>query len=211
MRIAMMAALMATCGTMGMGCAQGRGVLERIIGPRPIALVRKMEDPKSADNRRDGIIRLMQKDFAKREPYTKRYRQIAQNDPDFTVRAAAVRALNAARDKQAVPVFIARLGDEHQLVRWQAAKALANVPDPSAVEPLTRILGNTSEDKDVRIAAADALRHYRDASAARALIATLNARDFGVAWQARWSLRAMTGQDHRYDEKAWAESIARTG
>jgi hypothetical protein len=179
-----------------------------VSGNTPIKFVRMMEDSSSPDRRRQGIYELVKRDFGQREPYTARYRQIAQADADFTVRAAAVRALNWSRDTSAVPVFIAALNDASELVRWEAAKALANVPDPSAVDPLTRTLTSAGENRNVRIAAADALRHYRTAPVARALVGTLNGRDFGIAWQARHSLRTMTGRDLRYDDRAWLQYLA---
>lgn len=194
----------------GIGCS-GNSIVDRVIGPKPISSVRMMEDANSPDHRRQGILQLAKSDFGRHEPYTKRYRQIAQSDPDFTVRAAAVRALNWARDKEAVPVFIAAMADANELVRWQAAKALSNVPDASAVDALTRAVGNGAENKDVRMAAAKALRHYRTAPVARALVATLNGKDFGVAWHARRSLRDITGQDFRFDDKKWAEYLAGAG
>jgi hypothetical protein len=89
------------------------------------------------------------------------------------------------------------------MVRWEAAKALSNIPDPSAAEPLSRTLGNQAETKDVRIAAAEALRHYRTMGVARVLAASLSGRDFGLAWQSRWSLKILTGKDLGYDESAW--------
>ena len=177
-------------------------------GKTPVKAVQMMEDQSSPDRRRQGIYRLVVNDFGQREPYTARYRQIAQEDTDFTVRAAAVRALNWSRDKTAVPVFIAALSDKSELVRWEAAKALTNVPDASAVEPLIRAVGNTNETRDVRIAAADALRHHRTLAVARALVSTLSGKDFGLAWQARQSLLEITGADYRYDEHAWLEFLA---
>jgi hypothetical protein len=178
-----------------------------ITGKTALKAVKLMEDSHSADNRRKGIYELVKTDFGQRDPYTRRYRQIAQSDPDFTVRAAAIRASNWSRDKQAVPVFIAALNDQNELVRWEAAKALANVPDASAVDALTRTVGNAAETKNVRMAAADALRHYKNLAAARALVATLGGKDFGLAWQSRQSLRKMTGNDLRYDERAWLEYL----
>ena len=193
----------------------GPGFLGRtwnvVTGRTPIRAVRMMEDSRSADNRRKGICELAENEFARREPYTRRYRQIAQNDPDFTVRAAAIRALNWSRDMAAVPIFIAALKDANELVRWQAAKGLVNVPDESALGPLTRAVGDANESKNVRIAAADALRHYRNLGAARALVATLEGKDFGVAWQARKSLKHITGRDLRYDERAWLEYLTSAG
>jgi len=174
-----------------------------VTGNTPLHAVKMMEDQSSPDNRRKGIYALVERDFGQREPYTKRYRQIAQSDTDFTVRAAAIRALNWSRDTEAVPVFIAALSDQNDLVRWEAAKALSNIPSPTALEPLTRALGNATESKNVRIAAAKALRHYHNLASARALVNTLEGKDFGVAWQARHSLVEITGKDLRYDERAW--------
>jgi hypothetical protein len=178
-------------------------------GKKPADAAHMMLDQNSADHRRQGIYRLVQYDFAQRPPYTKMYQNLASTDADFTVRAAAVRALNWSRDQSAAPVFITALGDKSELVRWEAAKALINVPDPSALAALTRAVSDANESKDVRIAAADALQHYRNLNSARALVSTLGGKDFGVAWQARQSLHAMTGADYRYDESAWLDFLSR--
>jgi HEAT repeat protein len=164
---------------------------------------KKMEDPYFPDERREGIAKLSNRNFGRGEPYTQRYQQIAQTDDDYLVRAAAIRALNRARDQSATPIFVNALSAKEPQVRLEAAKALANVPDAAAVGPLLRLTGDANENKDVRIAAADALRHYRRNEVARALVALLNDRDFGVSWQARQSLRALTGRDLQYDEAAW--------
>jgi hypothetical protein len=39
----------------------------------------------------------------------------------------------------------------------------------------------------------------------------LNDDDFGVSWQARQSLELLTGQDFRYDPKAWLNYLAVAG
>jgi hypothetical protein len=182
-------------------------LFDMVRGHTPIADVKLMENPDSADARRRGIYNLMRRDFGQREPYTRRYRQIAQGDPNATVRAAAIRALNASRDKAAVPVFVAALTDPSEMVRLEAAKALSNVPDPTASEPLMRVLGNQAETRDVRIAASEALRHYRNLDVARVLAGTLGGRDFSIAWQSRWSLKVLTGSDYGYDERAWVDYL----
>ena len=64
------------------------------------------------------------------------------------------------------------------------------------------------ETRDVRVACADALRSYKTPEVARVLIGVLNDRDFAVAWQARQSLRLMTGHDYRYDDNAWVQYLA---
>lgn len=164
---------------------------------------RKMEDPYFPDERRDGIARLSNRTYGRSEPYTTRYQQIAQTDDDFIVRAAAIRALNRARDDSATPIFVKGLTDKQPQIRLESAKALANLPDSTAVPTLLRIVADTGENKDIRIAATDALKHYRKNEVARALVSLLNDRDFGVSWQARESLRIITGRDLEYDEAAW--------
>ncbi len=115
--------------------------------------------------------------------------------------------LNCARDKSATPVFIQALHDSNPLVRLEAAKALANIPDAAAMEPLKTLVADPTEDRDVRIAAAHALRFYRNLDVARALVSVLNGREFGVAWQARHSLVTLTGKDLHYDESAWLKYL----
>ena len=39
------------------------------------------------------------------------------------------------------------------------------------------------------------------------LVPLLNQKDFSIAWQARKSLQAMTGQDKAYDGGAWLQYI----
>jgi hypothetical protein len=185
----------------------GQGMAYGFEGDRPNRAVRRMEDNTSADTRRRGIIDLVRWDFALDGPYVKRYRQIAAGDPDPLVRATAIRALNRARDAGARQIFINALSDASTEVRLEAAKALDNLPEPGAAAALMRVVSNPEEDKDVRIAAAGALRHYKSLEVARALIPRLGEGDFGVAWKARRSLRAITGKDLRYDEAAWLAYI----
>jgi hypothetical protein len=174
---------------------------------RPGRAARLMENAGSADARRRGINDLVRWDFAQDGPYIRRYRQIAQDDPDPLVRATALRALNRSRDAAARPLFVTALRDPSVEVRLEAAKGLVNLPDPNAAAPLIRVVSNPEEDRDVRIAAAEALRYYKSVEVARALIPRLSEREFGVAWQARRSLRRITGRDHHYDEAAWLAFI----
>lgn len=177
------------------------------LGDRPARAVRMMEDRKSADVRRRGMNGLVRWDFAQRDPYTRRYRQIAEAETDAMARAVALRAANRSRDDHARSLFIKALSDSSPLVRLEAAKGLISLPAPEAVAPLIAAVNNPAEEKDVRIAAAEALKHYQQLDVARALAARLNERDFGVAWQSRRSLRRLTGRDHGYDESAWLEYL----
>jgi HEAT repeats len=174
-----------------------------------------MNDEGNADARRSGIINLvMFYSYAKKPPYTDRYKLLAQKDPDFTVRAMAIRALNISRDASATGIFIAALDDDNELIRLEGVKALVNVPDPAAIPILEHILDGRRESAldgtrlpdeamDVRIAAADALRRYPKLDVARNLVGYLNEQDFGVAWQSHRSLGVLTGRDFQYDQGAW--------
>ena len=194
------------------GCAQvertatlTRRTFESFTGGTALKAARAMYNEQLPDERRKGINKLVEHEYGRRAPYTKRYIELASADPDFLVRATAIRALNISRYKPATPVFIAALKDKdaHPMVRLEAAKALANVPDPDAAKLLIDAVQNATEDRDVRIAAADALKHYKQIDVARTLAGTLRGNDFGLAWQSRRSLEDLTGRDLRYDQSAW--------
>src|SRR5258706_9387126 len=173
------------------------------------AEARKLFEP-NPDHRRAGIIYLSDQSPGRRDPYAKQYLNMARTDSDPAVRSMALRALNRARDKRAVPVFLAALDEKNDDIRLEAAKGLANIPDPSAMTPLMRHLDSPDENVDVRVACADALRLYRTSESAQVLVRALRDRNFGVAWQARKSLQLMTGKDYRYDPAAWLAFLSGT-
>lgn len=187
-----------------------RHILQAIRGDTPIKYATEMEDAHSPDTRRIGILRLASFRFARTNPiYAKRWDQIA-TDPaaDPTVRAAAIRAMNHARDRRHTQTFVDGLGDADPAVRLEAAKALANVPNDAAVPKLIDRLQH-DDNQDVRIACADALRLYKTPEVARALVGVLPERQFGVAYRARESLILMTGHNFRWDEAAWLDYFAK--
>jgi HEAT repeat protein len=185
------------------GARFSRSLAEYFTGNTPLVAAQKMEDQYSPDQRREGINRLVAREFGRRPPYTTRYQQIAQLDSDWLVRAASIRALNRSRDDTATQIFIDALRDENALVRLEAIKALNNVPDPKGMPMLVQLANDPGQSRDIRIAATEALRHYPQFDVARALMNLLDDRDFSLAWQARRSLRTMTGADLRYDVPAW--------
>ena len=191
------------CGTIDSTGTYFQRLTNRVRGVTPLSAARQMEDPDFPDERRNGIDRLSDYPFGREAPYTDRYEQIAQHDADWLVRATAIRALNRSRWTHATPIFIRALNDDNAFVRVEAAKALSNVPDRRAVPLLVHLVGNETEDRDVRIASADALRHYRTMEVGRTLAGQLNDREFAIAWQSRRSLQSLTGKDLRYDESAW--------
>lgn len=192
------------------------------LGKTPARYARMMESDTSADMRRTGILELVSRyEFARAEPYTRRYWQIAQGDRNSLVRAAAIRALNRSRNRAAITVYLAAMDDPSVMVRLEAAKALANVPEKKAIPVLLRHMTGEidirSEDgrmerqqehRDVRLACADALRNFAERDVARALVDILRDRDFEVSWQARKSLVLMTGRDYRYNQARWRDYLA---
>lgn len=200
------------------GCHTGAGqelaeftqrVGDLISGNTAVNDAVRMEDRDFPDERRVGINRLVARSYGRNEPYTERYAQIAGNDPDALVRATAIRALNRARDASATDVYIAGLSDQDAMVRLEAAKALINLPDSAAISPLIARMRDQRETIDVRIAAAEALRHYPNLEVARNLAAMVQERQFSIAWQARRSLMALTGSDYRYNEPEWLRHLTR--
>lgn len=177
-------------------------VADNLTGETPARYARMMESA-NPDARRAGINWLAGRPFGERPPYTTRYAQIAGADPDPLVRATAIRALNRSRDRGATAVYVKALSDPIEQIRLEGAKALNRTPDPEARDALLKLLRKPDESKDVRIAAADALKHHKNLEVARALASFLGDRDFGIAWQSHRSLRDMTGRDLRYDEGAW--------
>lgn len=174
-----------------------------ICNDRPSVADRMLEDRLNADNRREGMNKLADFGFLKNELFQTRCREIAARDSEYTVRATAIRTANRARDARATPLFIKGLTDPNEWIRLESAKALANIPDINAAEPLVEMLNNQAENRDVRVAAADALKHYRTLAVARALSAVLTEKNFVIAWQARRSLQYLTTRDYGYNAAAW--------
>jgi hypothetical protein len=168
---------------------------------------RKMLDPNSPDNRRWGTFRMASWDFGRAEPYTRLYRYSAAHDSDYTVRAAGIRACNWSRDRLIIDTSLKAMEDDQFLVRLEAAKSLANLPDDSEVPTLLRHLQDDSDD-DVRIACADALRNFHTGEVSRNLVQVLEDPSFGVAVQARLSLDLITARDFGFDAKAWLNYLS---
>ena len=179
---------------------------DAITGDRPIKYAKDILDA-NPDLRRKAVYVLSDNRWGRSEPYTKYYTHMGEVDTEPTVRTAAIRALNRSRNSLAITLYISALNDPDANVRLEGAKALANIPDARAAGPLMKLLGDEQQNRDVRIACADALREYKTSEAAQSLIRVLNGPDFGLAWQARQSLNLMTAQDYRYSQSAWLEYL----
>ncbi len=180
-----------------------------ITGDSPFNAAKALLDPAFPDKRRQAIMYLSKRTWGREEPYTKYYAEMVKSDEEHLVRSIALRALNRARCTDQTELYIKALEDKHELVRLEAAKALANMPDPKAMEPLIKRLQNAEEHIDVRIACADALRHYKKTQSAQALVGLLRDRNFGLAWQSRWTLKLMTGKDYAWDQAAWLQHLSK--
>jgi hypothetical protein len=205
-------ALLSPFRAIGDGCSYAFSgtaeLIKRASGDTSHKAALQLEDHASADNRRNGLNRLMEFPYTHKPPYTKVYEGMAATDEDATVRAAALRACNRSRDAKATPAFIKGLSDKSEWVRLEAAKGLANLPDPSAVPALTKTVSSADENRDVRIAATDALKYYRTLEVARILSSLLTDKDFSICWQARRSLVFLTHRDFGYDAAAWLSYFA---
>jgi HEAT repeat protein len=81
-------------------------------------------------------------------------------DPDFRLRAVAVRSIGVLGFSDAVDLVIHRLNDPAAEVRWTAATVLGRLHDPKAVKPL---IGRLSDiNSEVRVQAALSLGYLDD-------------------------------------------------
>jgi hypothetical protein len=174
----------------------------------PQRYAQMMETKGSPDQRREGMMGLVDRPWGERPPYTTRYAQIAEErdgavPADYLLRASAIRSLNRSREPGHANLFIKGLADESEWVRLESAKALNRLPAAEAIPALLSVVSKPEENKDVRIAAAEALGHHKNFEVARALISLLGSREFGLAWQAHQSLTQIMPKDLGYDEGAW--------
>lgn len=195
------------CQSFGKVGTFSQHMVDYFRGDTALNAAKKMEDTYFPDERREGIIRLADREYGRRDPYTQRYQQIAQFDSDWLVRATAIRMLNRSRDASATSIFVKALEDTHPIVRVEAAKALKNIPDQNAIPVLLRLVADNDQDRDVRIWSAAALGNYKTPQVAQALATQLGSRDFSIAWESRRSLIAITGRDMRYDRDAWTDYL----
>lgn len=111
-------------------------------------------------------------------------------DKKWGVRASAVEALGqigpAAKDALPVLIKILRNGDEVECVRGEAAIAIGEIHNTSAVPELIETLGD--EKWSLRLSAAGALSKIGDTSAVPALIVASKDENRNVRYAAVWAL-----------------------
>jgi len=106
---------------------------------------------------------------------------LKDKDPDEAqrrrVRCQAAQALGRLGDTEATLHLIATLKDEHWEVRRDAVRALGEIKDPRALDPMLKMLSDMAH---VRDAAAEALLETRDPRAVEPLIVALKDRNKAV-------------------------------
>lgn len=164
------------------------------FGPEdPSELARDAFDVYDADKRRRAVNKLSTASYGGEAPYLRAYRLLL-DDPDPTVRAAAVSALGRHGRLSDVPrITGVLLGDEAKIARWEAARGLQRLHDARAIDPLIEA-ATEDPDMDVRLASVVALGQYPRRRVFNALVAALNDEDFGVAKAAERSLQTLTGK-----------------
>jgi hypothetical protein len=188
------------------GCPQ-KDPTEHMGMQSPQELIKTMFESPDPDMRRGAICELASHGYGLQESYLKGYAAIAQRDSDPSVRCAALRALGSGGNARYIAPAIAALQDPNPTVRQDAAIALDSMVDAQATGPLCdRSANDTSTE--VRCAAAKALRHYRQPGVVDVLVAALSDAEFCVRFQARNSLREITGLDGGHEPAAWRKLLA---
>ncbi len=110
----------------------------------------------------------------------------ALDDPLPVVRVTAAKAIGLIGATESVPVLITHLGDSAPDVRWSVARALSTF-DAMAIEPLFLVL--RTGNKEMRLAAIDALWEIPDEGAGDVLRYALDDEDEEVRTRAAAALR----------------------
>jgi len=179
------------------------------------------------DERRRAVEALTDKPEATSDWAILAFDSIARTDVDPTVRVAALRGLRKSAGPRTVPTLVKLLKpgdpppDVHiapAVVRWEAALLLRDMARGGQVDAsqnnevidVLLVRADSDEDRNVRIAALEALGSFRDQRVLAGLILALKERDFAIQSAAETSLRDLTGQSHNYDSDEWAKWLAGT-
>jgi HEAT repeat protein len=117
-----------------------------------------------AEERRDALMKL----GTMKHPDASRAAAPAINDPEPMIRVTAAHAVTSLPAAEAATLLMPLLKDKLEFVRREAAYAIGQTRNRSAVQPLTELL-TTEKEVSVRAAAAIALGQIRDESAVPAL------------------------------------------
>ena len=94
---------------------------------------------------------------------------LAKDQHPYT-RAFAVKGLAALKDRSALPVLMPLLTSGERTVLIETVRALGRIGDPSAAEPLLRLVRDAAADPHVRLEAVGAIGSLRVPAVADALL-----------------------------------------
>jgi HEAT repeat protein len=176
----------------------------------------------SPDERRKALLSLIHEPAARDPEAYRALDVIACTDRNDAVRRAAIAVLARYEDDRPTETLLKLLHAEDyattvrpvgDAIRWDAVTALGRLAErgvipeprqPEVVQTLTALLYE-SPDHNVQVSAAQALCHFYCRESITALVGALSARDFGVSYEARASLRYMTGLQEDMAPAAWQE------
>jgi len=183
-------------------------------------------ESEDADVRRDAVVRICESRYVASEDAFHVLDAVARTDPITQIRCIAIRGLSAYEDPRPVATILTILqatsecdnalpADED--VRWEAVRALVAVEGSGGLDGPQREIARevciklveSDPARNVRIAAASALRGFRHRAVFQPLIRALRDEDFAIADTAEHSLIALTGVTHDYDADAWEQWVAR--
>jgi hypothetical protein len=190
---------LAGCDTVGADIEDSFGGL---FPPSPTQAVLWTTDT-DPDLRRRGVLLLGNAVFGGEEPYVRLYRDYAANEQNPLVKAAAIRALARHGEVTDARLIATQLADESRQVRWEAARGLQRLHDPSVVPDLLDRVRDPDEDVQVRVAAITALGQYGSDRVFQGLVSALEAPELAVNRAAVETLAQLTGEDFGIDPQAW--------
>ena len=183
-------------------------------------------EAESPDVRRRAIERISRSKYASSDDSVKTMGLIVRTDTSQIVRRTAAHGLGNGRREEACAPLLMVLDAEALPREVRAADAAlrqacvtsldalvsANVrcdESQPLIAVVARLLTN-DPDRDVKIAAARLLRHFRHTDALDGLIASLRQREFAVTYEAEQSLIQLTGHTHGQRHDDWRVWLGKT-
>lgn len=191
----------------GANTSEAESIFSVFAPPSPTEAAAMATNEYSADDRQLGILLLANAPWGGADVYVRLYR-LGLDDEDGAVRTAAVRAIGLHGSPDDAARIAELLDDPDRLVRWEAARSLQRLHNPSVVASLmTKTSGANEDEVPVRAAAATALGQYAEQRVLDALILALDDPDLTVNAAARDSLNTLTGEDFGYEPRPWVEFV----